>query len=125
MIWRHARELVSLGVLLVVAPLAAEAQQSEATIRGQVVDTSGRPVKGAEVVLRGTRSGALTAEDGTFTIQGAPIGRHRLEVSRVHFTRTSMVVELSPAEVEQVDFKLKPVPVVVDIAMVGSARSEG
>jgi protocatechuate 3,4-dioxygenase beta subunit len=56
------------------------------TIDGTVVDDHGAPVKGANVSAVGTRwswsGGALTADDGTFTIRGADPGEVRVTARR-------------------------------------------
>ena len=49
-------------------------------VTGRVVDSSGRPVAGAEIRLEGVVR-ATTATDGSFTLDRAP-GTYRLEVSR-------------------------------------------
>lgn len=43
------------------------------TFRGTVTDSSGMPIPGASVVLKNTTKGAITSEDGTFSLQ-APEG---------------------------------------------------
>ena len=51
------------------APVGEAAMQRQITVKGVVVDAQGLPVPGAGVVQKGTTNGAMTAEDGTFSIE--------------------------------------------------------
>lgn len=60
-------------LLLILLPGAASFAQDHATgkiseIRGKVIDTSGNPVIGASVAIKGTKSGTATKEDGSFIL---------------------------------------------------------
>ncbi len=73
------RAVVAAAVLLGFwAPAAVRAQQA---VGGQVVDAaSARPLAGAQVVVMGTQSGALTTADGRFRIEGVSGNDVRLQV---------------------------------------------
>lgn len=61
------------------------------TIRGSIVDQHSRyPVIGATVQLQITDQiiGAVTNEDGKFTIQDVPLGRHTLVIRYIGYTET-------------------------------------
>ena len=51
------------------------------TIKGVVVDSSGKPVSGANVQLRDTYASARTAADGSFVIEPVAEGEHELGVA--------------------------------------------
>lgn len=73
--------LFLLGVFLVVAAqvsadpkinTAQTAQAPKSRITGRVVDDQGASVIGATVVIKGSSGGAITDQNGTFTLEAAP-----------------------------------------------------
>ncbi len=52
-----------------VEPVVAAVQQAK-TVRGTVVDQSGIPIIGANVLVKGTTQGSITDMDGNFIIEG-------------------------------------------------------
>lgn len=63
------RKLLMLFLCAVFAFTQADAQNR--TITGKVVDADGKPISGASVVVRGSKSGAITNESGDFTLSVA------------------------------------------------------
>ena len=51
--------------MLMLAGLMSLAQQA---VSGKVTDDTGNPIAGASVVIKSTRTGTVTRDDGTFTI---------------------------------------------------------
>lgn len=75
-----------------VLPLASVAvvQQSTVTVKGQVLDSSGMPIIGANVIVEGTTNGMITDLDGNFSLT-ASVGS-TLKISYIGFlTRTIKV----------------------------------
>lgn len=68
--------ILYLAVLLIFLPRSTAAQQPPtpdttqkyATLSGRVVDSEGKPLVGATVIIEGTNRGAKTKADGKFTI---------------------------------------------------------
>lgn len=71
--------ILYLAVLLIFLPRSTAAQQlatpdttqsatKYATLSGRVVDSEGKPLVGATVIIEGTNRGAKTKADGKFTI---------------------------------------------------------
>ena len=67
-----------LGMLLLSSQLLAQTR----TVTGKVTDASGAPIAGASVQIKGTSTGTVTKEDGTFTIS-VPNNSRTLTVSAV------------------------------------------
>ncbi len=57
-------------IVLTKAPAVNErlAQQAERTLKGKVVDTSGEPLPGVTVMIKGTTTGTITGIDGTYAL---------------------------------------------------------
>lgn len=56
-----------------------------AFISGRVVDSRGKPAAGARVTVESDDAAALSASDGTFTLQGIRPGTRRLTVRKIGF----------------------------------------
>ncbi len=82
-------------------------------IEGEVVDAeTGHPIEGSTVVLVGTRLGASTKSDGTFSIQLIPTGVYDVSCSAVgHETVIKKRVEVSDSTPVSLEFKLTPRPI--------------
>ena len=66
---------ISLLVLLFSLVLSAQAQRE---VKGKVTDEKGQPVPAASVTVKGTRVGATTSNDGTFTVKADTYQRNVL-----------------------------------------------
>jgi TonB-linked SusC/RagA family outer membrane protein len=73
------------ALLLTLVPFAAVAQQTQRySITGTVQQAGGAPLPGTQVLIRGTRQGALTDAQGRYTLTAAvPEGRHTLEFTYI------------------------------------------
>ena len=102
-----------LGASLTAAP-RAEAQGAGGTITGRVTDAaSGNPVSQVRVLITGTQNGALTAENGRYTIRVVTNGTVTLDVNRIGYVAKKATVTLTGATA----------PVVVDVAITQAAFS--
>ena len=86
--------------LLVCGATPASAQSR--TITGSVVEEGTRaPLPSAQVVVKGTTTGALTRENGTFTLQ-VPTGTVLLTVRRIGYPQTEVRVDATTSSVDVV-----------------------
>ena len=95
-----------LAFLMLGAMGAAYAQQP-GTLTGQVTDTGGEPLPGANVVLRGTQMGTATGNDGTYRITGIAPGTYTVRVTFVGFRPESASVTIGAAAEVTQDFVLE------------------
>ena len=99
-----AAVVTSLGV-----PAAVSAQQPAATgiITGRVTERgSGAPVAAAQVRVVGTNRGALTGEDGTYRIVGAPPGAAQVQARRLGYGAITQAVVVSAGGTATADFAI-------------------
>jgi iron complex outermembrane receptor protein len=62
------------------------AQGSTGTITGRAIDSASRqPLSAVSLRIVGTQRGAMTREDGSFTLPGVPVGAQRVRASRIGF----------------------------------------
>ena len=98
--------LVLVVGLLCTARLGAQA--ATGTITGRVVDAlSQQPVADVQIVVEGTRHGAVTGADGTFTIVGVPAGAQTVRARRIGFSAPVQVVTVTNAGSVTVVFPLE------------------
>jgi TonB-linked SusC/RagA family outer membrane protein len=79
----------------------AAAQQQSRTVTGRVTDQNGEAIIGASVKVKGTSTGTVTGEDGTFGLTlNQPVSNPEIEVSYIGYLTESIVVRgNSPLEV--------------------------
>src|SRR5580698_9270060 len=88
-IQRLLTRLVSFTLLCVLFTQTAFSQTK--TISGKVTDDKGVAVQGATVTVKGTKVGASTAADGSFTLT-VPTSATTLAVSSVGFTEQDVAI---------------------------------
>ena len=98
--------LAAAAFLLVTAQ--AEAQQG--IVGGKVTDSlSGQPIAAAQVSVIGTTAGALSNNDGSYTIRGVSPGRVQLRVVRIGYAEQRRAVTVSAGQTATLDFQLRAV----------------
>ena len=98
---KWASWLVSLALVLIVTPAVLSAQ----AITGKVTSVTGIPLNAVSVTIEGTAVGALTGDDGTYRINGAPAGAKTIVARRVGYSASRQSVTVGSGEVV-VNFQL-------------------
>ena len=101
--------------LFFASPLTAQYKVS-----GTVTDETGSPLTGATVQLLNTSKGAITNEDGFFTIEEVAAGNYFAEVSYLGYLKKQQKIEVS-ADVT-VDFRLTASQEELDAVVVTANR---
>ena len=84
------------------------AQVPTGTISGRVVDAvSQQPVADVTIVVDGTRLGAITGADGTFTIVGVPAGSQTVRARRIGFSAPVQIVTVPSGSTTTVSFPME------------------
>ena len=80
-------------------PSAAAAQATTGTLRGRVTDAaSGRGIPEASVTIAGTRIGALTGQQGEFTLVSVPTGSRIVEARRIGYQPVERTVNVTAGD---------------------------
>jgi hypothetical protein len=124
-----------LGVLGVVLALLAgpackrsTAPEPRAGVRGRVVSTNGRPLAEATVRLLSPErvSTAIrevsTGRDGTFTVEGLPVGRFLLRAERPGFSTASVPVTLEANDSVTTVLRLASIQLLEGVVQDGQGR---
>jgi TonB-dependent SusC/RagA subfamily outer membrane receptor len=95
---------LSLGLLL-ASTTAAQAQQ--AIVTGRVTEAgAGQPVPDVQVFIIGTTLGALTNQDGRYTIRGVPSGTQQVRAVRIGYAESKKPITVAAGQTATVDFAL-------------------
>ncbi|HTI40021.1 MAG TPA: von Willebrand factor type A domain-containing protein [Vicinamibacterales bacterium] len=95
--------------LLLVCTLALGARGTGVSVRGVVVDSSGRPLRGATILLQAagqTVAKAISGADGTFTIPDVLPGPYILRVLREGYDVAEVRVSIQPVAPAPLRFAL-------------------
>jgi TonB-dependent starch-binding outer membrane protein SusC len=112
---------LALGFALIVAnPLPALAQQG--TIVGAVLDgRTLRPLAGVQVFIPGPRIGAISREDGRYTLTNVPPGEHTVLAHIIGYASADQVVSVGAGETVTVNFELAQRTIALDEIVVTGA----
>ena len=101
--------------------------QQTGTITGRVTSDAGQNLAGAQVHLTGTALGALTGEDGKFTIANVPAAQYRLRAQMIGHRPVEVPITVTAGRTTTQDFSLKAQALALDALVVtgtaGSARN--
>ena len=74
------------------------------SLKGTVLDANDQPVIGAAIRIEGTRLGAASGVDGSFTIAGVPAGTYTVEVSCLSYAKMKVSdVKVLPGKATPLD----------------------
>src|SRR5881409_1142099 len=100
-------QVISIAGLAVLCAAPLRAQATSGTVRGQIVDNVTRLPLGGVAVVIGTR-GALSREDGLYTITGVPAGTDSVRARLIGYGPGSKTVTLVGGDTVTADFDLIP-----------------
>jgi CarboxypepD_reg-like domain/TonB-dependent Receptor Plug Domain len=112
-------------VFIFLLSLKLSAQKLTQTVRGTVTEVgNSRSLKGISVTIQDSNFGAITADNGTFTIPNVPLGRYGILISGVGFETLLLSEILVEAGKEKVlEIKLKRQAVQLAEAVVRASQS--
>ncbi|HWK12179.1 MAG TPA: carboxypeptidase-like regulatory domain-containing protein, partial [Vicinamibacterales bacterium] len=125
MVARFCRTTLGVVALGLGAVLPLGAQTPTGTVHGTVTHTGTHaPLASAEVSIVGTRLGAMSKEDGSYSISGIPAGPHRVHVRLIGFAPNEQSVTVADGGSATMDFVLVPSAVQLDQVVVTGTAGE-
>ena len=101
--------LVLSGIVFV---LMTQSLMASGIITGRVFDRESRDaLPGANIIVKGTSTGAASNFDGAYTIPNAPAGEQTLMISYIGYVSMSVTVNVPEGGTVHQDFHLQPVAV--------------
>ncbi len=102
------RGALSLAIAFFTLPTFLAAQTATATVHGHVTDASGgRGLADAQVVVDGTRVGAVTNGNGDFTLTAVPLGNRTITVRRIGYQPVIRTMNIAAGVAATMDVVLK------------------
>lgn len=103
-----AAATVALGCLFLAAGVGEALAQETGRVAGTVRAASDlSPLAGAQVSVRGTGLGALTDEEGQFSIRGVPAGSHTLEVRLIGHGQVTRDIQVTAGQTATVEVEMR------------------
>ena len=90
-------------------------------IRGQVQDTSGVPLAGAQVEILGAERSATTSARGMYRLERIPPGRYWVIARRIGYAPLRAALTFSAGNDREIVFQLEPLPQVLPEEVVSAA----
>jgi TonB-dependent starch-binding outer membrane protein SusC len=102
------RGALSFAIALFSLPTMLPAQAGTGSVHGHVTDASGgRGLADAQVVVDGTRVGAITNANGDFTLTGVPAGSRTITVRRIGYQPVTQTMSIASGSAATMDVALK------------------
>ena len=89
---RYRPHLVAGLLALLVSVTAAATASAQRRVTGRVTETSGAPVPNVTVSVQGTTLGAISNEEGRYSINNVPAGQQVLVARRIGYRRTTQLL---------------------------------
>ncbi len=86
----------------IVISVCSQAEVKPGSIKGSVRLNDGKPAASVSIVIKGTTKGAITADNGTFTIRNLEAGVYELQVSLAGYDNVTERVMVKDDEVSNV-----------------------
>lgn len=106
----------------VAADGSAASPRRNASVRGVVVDSDGKPVAGARVGFASSPDAALTDSAGAFAVEGRRPGTQALVVRRLGYAPAEVIVNLTRRAPREVTVRLAPFVPVLEAVLVQARR---
>jgi outer membrane receptor protein involved in Fe transport len=105
------------AMTLLAAPVLGQPADPATTgrVNGTVLEKGKEPVAFANVVILGTKQGAMTDENGKFVIAGVPVGTHQIRVQALGFEATTVEVQVNAGQIAAVTITVGAVKVTKEI----------
>ena len=81
--------------------------QATGSITGIVTDDKGKPLSFTNVVILGSTAGAMSDQNGRFTIRNVAAGSYNLRASQMGYTSQERAVTVGPGQTVSTSFSLK------------------
>ena len=108
------------GALSLAAVVAAAGAASAATVKGSLTDEGGKPLSGVKVSVPALQKGAVTAADGSFSVDGVPNGNYVLQFRKTDYAaeirKVSVTDAVAPVAVTMHQTPIEIAPITITAA---------
>jgi len=108
---------------LIASAVDARAQVQRGAIRGTVSDSSGRPIVGAQVMVKNTDIRTMSGIDGRYLLPGVYPGEAKVQAQRMGFQLQSTMVSVKQADTARADIVMPSIAYIADAITTAAATS--
>jgi iron complex outermembrane receptor protein len=108
-------------LIICCAVTGIDLHADNSTIHGKITDTSGNPLQGTGITIRGTYLGTYSDNEGKYIFSGLHDGKYTLVFSFVGFEQQTRSIELKGEAI--VDVVLAPAPFLTEEVTVNATRA--
>ena len=94
-------------------------------VKGFVRDERGSPLKNARIQMIGATTGAVTGDDGSFTLNGIAPGTRNIAIRRIGYIPVSISLQLTDKPMAPIDVRLAKYVPILDTVYIRGRRDEG
>jgi Ca-activated chloride channel family protein len=118
--------LLPIAAALLVASIYAQSSQKETgSIKGSVTDENGVGIPGATVQIDGTKMGAASSFDGSYTIPDVPVGTYDLVATSIGYNKVTIEgIKVFADSTTEVNFQLTSAAIKSQDGVVAAASPE-
>lgn len=120
---RRLVRFLAMAFAVALIPAAAGAQ-GDGIVTGTVVNQANQPLAGVPVSVAGTQRGAMTGQDGRYTIRGVPAGTYDIRARLLGYAPGSQRVTVGAGATQTVNFTLATSAVELEGVVVSAVTGE-
>ena len=110
--------------LLLFSSVLAAQNQKLINFSGKIININSVPVSGSSVYLLNTNRGAVSDQQGRFSINGLIEGSYTLEVSAIGYATTNLKITISETSNKELNVQLADASVQLDAVMVTAQKTD-
>ena len=124
--WSERISILFFAVMLFAAQTLSVQAQATGHIAGTVVDAeSGEQLEFAQIYIQALNMGAMSDEEGRFSIQNVPPGTHELKAELIGYSGIAQTVTVTAAQTVTVALQMAPSALFLDeVVVTGTAFKE-
>ncbi len=104
--------LLSISIMLILLSPILVMASSGGTISGTITESeSGEPISHATIIIEGSKLGAISDNNGKFTLRNVPQGSHKLISSLIGYKTFTEEIEVQSGETTDLEISLKAAPI--------------
>jgi outer membrane receptor for ferrienterochelin and colicin len=114
------KTIQKLILFLFLIPAIGLAQEIQGFIRE---NNSGKPIANVNIIISGTKQGATSGENGSFTIALQKTGKISLSVSHISYETLTLTIDVPASGMEDLIILLKPAAKEIDATVITATRT--
>lgn len=104
---QRTKELILITFLLLISSISVFAQQNHGKIKGKITTSDGEQAVGVNIILKNSKYGTVSNEDGTFEFNRIKPNTYTLQISLTGYETTQQEITVRENEITDLNLQLK------------------